>query len=367
MISKEDKRIFENLFVLELANNHLGSVDRGLMIINDFSKVIRKNNIKAAIKLQLRDSNSFIHSSFKGNKSLRYISKTEATFLKNDNFKTLVQEIKKCGAIAMATPFDEPSVDLCEYFDFPIIKIASSDINDWPLIEKIASTRRPVIASTGGAYEKDLDDLVLFFKSRRIPLAINHCVSLYPCEDEQLCLDQIDYLKNKFPSNIIGFSTHEYNDWSSSMLISYAKGARTWERHIDIDFDEKIVSPYCSKPEQIDSWFQAFHKAVAMTGGVSNRRRVITPQESKYLDSLVRGVYAKRDIEVGYEILSNQFDTDFYLAIPLQKGQVSCREIINGTKVTQPIKKNQEVTIDYLDGPYKENNSLRSKIYNRGV
>ena len=44
--------------------------------------------------------------------------------------------------------------------------------------------------------EKDLDDLVRFFEKRDIPLAINHCVSLYPSEDDELELDQIDYLKN---------------------------------------------------------------------------------------------------------------------------------------------------------------------------
>ena len=63
----------------------------------------------------------------------------------------------------MSTPFDEKSVDLCEELDMPIIKIASSDINDWILIEKIAKTKKPVIASTGGSSLKDMDDLVTFF------------------------------------------------------------------------------------------------------------------------------------------------------------------------------------------------------------
>ena len=80
----------------------------------------------------------------------------------------------------MATPFDEASVDLCVELDLPIIKIASSDMNDWSLLEKTATTRKPVIVSSGGASEKDLDDLVHFFEKRDIPLAINHCVSLYP-------------------------------------------------------------------------------------------------------------------------------------------------------------------------------------------
>ena len=53
------------------------------------------------------------------------------------------------------------------------------------VIEKIAKTRLPVIVSSGGSSVKDVDDIVSFFFNRNIPLAINHCVSLYPSEDNQ--------------------------------------------------------------------------------------------------------------------------------------------------------------------------------------
>ena len=73
----EDKKLLENLFVLELANNHWGSLERGLDIVSQFSKVVRYNNIKAAIKLQFRDVDSFIHPKHKDHES-RYIQKTLA-------------------------------------------------------------------------------------------------------------------------------------------------------------------------------------------------------------------------------------------------------------------------------------------------
>ena len=57
--------IFDGLFILELANNHWGSLTRGKEIVRQFSKIVRTNNVKAAIKLQFRDVDSFIHSSFK--------------------------------------------------------------------------------------------------------------------------------------------------------------------------------------------------------------------------------------------------------------------------------------------------------------
>ncbi len=148
----------------------------------------------------------------------------------------------------MATPFDEQSVDLCVELKLPLLKLASSDLNDWVLIEKMATTRLPVIASTGGSSLKDTDDLVTFFENRNIPLALNHCVSLYPSEDAELELNQIDFLCNRYPGVTIGFSTHEYHDWSVSMMMAYAKGARTFERHIDIATDGIAVSPYCSQP-----------------------------------------------------------------------------------------------------------------------
>ena len=360
------RKIFDNLFVLELANNHWGSTDRGLKIVRDYGSVVRHNNVKAAIKLQFRDVNNFIHPEFVGNQDIRYIKKTEATKMDVGQFVRLVQEIRNVGCIPMATPFDEASVDWCVDFDFPIIKIASSDVNDWPLLEKIASTKKPVIASTGGATEKTIDDMVEFFEHRSIPLAINHCVSLYPSEDHELELNQIDYLKNRYPGHTIGFSTHEQYDWEASMYISYAKGARTWERHIDIDYQGVPVSPYCSLPHQADTWFAAFNKAREMCGGSGEFRRIIPKQETEYLDALVRGIYAKRQIDPGYVIDKNSFDKDFYMAVPLRKGQLSVREIINGTTVTHLINTDEPLTIDHVDGPYSTDPKLRDLIINRG-
>lgn len=365
--SQRDRSIFENLFVLEAANNHFGDMDKGIKLIHDHGQVARVNNIRAAIKLQFRKMDTFVHDGYKGNQEIKYIQKTEDKALTKAQYQILVDKIKSMSCIPLSTPFDEESVDLCVEFDMPIIKIASSDVNDWPLIEKIASTRRAVIASSGGASEKDLDDLVSFFKKRDIPLCINHCVSLYPSEDYQLQLDQIDYIKDRYPSNVIGFSTHEMTDWSNSMLISYAKGARSWERHIDIEYKDYPVQKYCSLPQNCDEWYQAFHKAKEMCGGNNNSRREISKEETEYLDALVRGVYVKKDLNAGLEINSSNFDEYFYLAVPLKKGQLSCREIFNGEKIIKDIKADQPLKIQDVDGIYASDENLRKRILLRGM
>ncbi len=365
-MSKQNE-IFEDLFVLEMANNHWGSVERGLKIIEEFSQVVRFNNVKAAIKLQFRDVDSFIHQDFKDSKDNRYIKKTMDTKMSRENFQILIDAIRKGGCIPMATPFDEASVDLSEYFDLPIIKIASSDLNDWPLIEKIASTRRPTIISSGGSSLKDLDDIIKYFKNRDIPLAVNHCVAMYPSEDSELELNQIDFLKNRYPDNVIGYSTHEYNSWDISTAIAYAKGARTFERHIDIDMDNVPVSSYCTRPEQADKWFKAFNKAKEMCGAPGTQKRLAPKKEITYLDALVRGVYAKRDLPAGYVVTNDDFNKDFYMAIPLQKGQMSCREVMSGEKLITPILKDKPLLIDNIDSLYAKNEELKQLIYNRGL
>ena len=212
-----------------------------------------------------------------------------------------------------------------------------------------------------------MDDLVTFFDNRHIPMALNHCVSIYPSEDHELEMNQIDFLRERYPRHTIGFSTHEYTDWERSMLIAYAKGARTFERHIDIKMDVIPVSPYCSLPHQIDTWFKAFHKARAMCGGSGLSKRIPPEREIKYLDTLVRGVYAKRDLPEGYVLNHDRIEDDVYLAIPLQKGQVSCRELMSGEALLKPCRVDEPLMIDMIDSPYTYNDELKKMIYGRGL
>lgn len=346
-------KIFENLFVLEMANNHWGDVNRGKKIILEYSKLARINKIKASIKLQIRDIDTFIHNKFKSSNE-RYINKTLKTKLTYDEFFVLVKYIKKMGCIPMATPFDEKSVKFCSDAGLEIIKVASSDINDWILLNAIAKIKKPVILSTGGALENQIDDVITFFTHKNIPVALNHCVSKYPSEDYELELNQIDYFKNRYPGITIGLSTHEYTDWSSSMLISYAKGARLWERHIDLDLGDYDVSNYCSLPHQIAEWFKSYHKAEEMCGSNGHSRRIIDSKEEKYLISLHRGLYFNKDLKKNIIITLEEL----YSAVPLQieLGQLSSRDFIDSAfELTIDVKKDMPLLNSHLVGYEKKN------------
>jgi sialic acid synthase SpsE len=85
-------------------------------------------------------------------------------------------------------------------------------------------------------------------------------------------------------------------------------------------------------------------------------------REIEYLDALVRGVYAKRDLPAGHRLTTD----DVFLAVPLLKGQLSCRELIAGEELTRELSAKSPITIDALDNPYSRNSEMRDHILNRG-
>lgn len=341
--------IFENLFILDMATNHLANVERGLRIIREFSHVVRFNNVRAAIRLRFQDVES--PSS----------NKTQDDRLTDDNYHTLVKAIQDAGCVVTATPFDERSLELCVDMGLTILEITNSQLRDWLLLEKIAKTRKPVVFSRRGLSLKGMDDIVAFFATRSIPFAINHCVSIDAVEVSELEINQIDFLRNRYPKNTVGYSTPEYTNSTDSMMIAYAKGARVFERLIDIDSDGRTVSPYCSLPLQADEWFKAFQKAKKMCGGPGTHLRVPAKLEIDHLDARLRGVYAKRNLPEGHSLTVD----DVYLAIPLQRGQVSSRELTSGGTLLKAVKKDQAIHIDDIDSEYARIPALRKKINNR--
>ncbi len=100
-----------------------------------------------------------------------------------------------------------------------------------------------------------------------------------------------------------------------------------------------------------------------MCGAPGVAKRIPPQREVDYLDGLVRGVYARRQLAVG-EVLS---DDDIYLAVPLLKGQISCRELIAGEELVAPIAVDAPVMVQAIGGPYGRNPSLRARIEARGL
>ncbi|MBI3899049.1 MAG: N-acetylneuraminate synthase family protein [Gammaproteobacteria bacterium] len=307
---------FNDLFVLEMANNHQGDVSHGKKIIQELAQVVKKHGVRAAVKLQFRQLDSFVHPTHQDKSSNKHIPRFMSTRLKHEEFQALVDEIRKHDMMPMSTPFDEESVDICEQMSLDIIKVGSCSAKDWPLLERIADAGRPVIFSTGGLLISDIDKLVSFFDHRGIDYAIMHCVSIYPIPDDKFNLSQIEMLRNRYPKHTIGWSTHEDPKELSAVQIAVAKGARMFERHVGVATDKITLNSYSATPAQIDQWMASYRRALTLCGEF--HRGAPSKEEKDALDTLMRGVYLRNDIKAGSAIERH----DVYFAMPIQEGQI---------------------------------------------
>lgn len=308
---------FTELFIYDMANNHQGSIQHGLKIINETAKVSNEAGVRGAIKFQFRQLDTFIHPDYRNTAENKHIPRFLSTRLSPDDFEAMANEIRKNKLNTISTPFDEESVDLILQMDLDIIKIASCSSKDWPLLERITQTGKPIICSTAGLNIKEIDNLVSFFDHRGAHYAIMHCVALYPTPPDKLQLNQIESLCIRYPHITIGFSTHENPENFDAMKIAYAKGARIFERHVGIGTDEFKLNAYSSTPAQIKKWLEAHKEAVLSCG--AEARPLAGENEVASLCSLMRGVFAKKAIKKGTQIKRS----DVFFAMPLLPQQLT--------------------------------------------
>ena len=348
-----DFKLGKPLFIFEMANNHMGDIDHGLHIIREFKKITEGLDFRFSIKLQHRDE-SFIHPAHVNRKDHRLIKRFTETKLSKDNFKRLKDEIQANGFISMCTPWDEPSVTLVEELGFDILKVASCSFTDWPLLERIASTNLPIIASTAAASLEDIDRVVSFLSHRKKEFAIMHCVGEYPCQRDHLELNQIEFLINRYPGVKIGFSTHEDPDNYDSVRVAVSKGAMLFEKHVGVPTDKYSLNAYSATPEQAKRWLETAADTYSMCGVVGKRKEIFA-QELEDIQLLWRGVYASRDLQSGQKLMME----DIFLAMPNIDGQLVAHNLSKYTEfyTNKAYAKNEPLMLDSL-----QTKELRAKV-----
>lgn len=300
------------LIVLEIANNHMGDRRHGQKLIERLSEVVEQHTevFDFGVKFQFRDLNSFIHPDYKGS-SVKYVKRFEETQLSNEDWSSLFETVKAAKLSLLATPFDEFSVEKCVEQNVDYIKIASCSLGDWPLIEKIALTKKPVIFSTAGSDLEAIDAMVSFFKNRSIEASLMHCVGLYPTPSSELNIGQISVFRERYPGMRIGYSTHEDPSHQQTGALAFALGASIFEKHVGLPNEEYVNNAYSASPKQLSEWLEKLRQAVDMIGNVETKTKN-SQSEITSLRDLQRGAFVKRFIKVGEALTTN----DVYFAIP---------------------------------------------------
>lgn len=208
--------------------------------------------------------------------------------LSNDNFKELKQYSDECGIEFFSTPFDEESVDFLESINCNLYKIASFDVTNLKLIDKIAQTFKPIIMSTGMATFNEIQRAVSVISEHRTSLnnktkiALLHCISAYPTLEKDANLSAMLIMNEQFKQCVIGQSDH--TDDIMVPLYAVTAGAQIVEKHfmlrgIDcpdnpVSIDQFQMTKFVEEIRRIEAIFGngSFGIAESEKGAVQHRR-----------------------------------------------------------------------------------------------
>lgn len=140
------------------------------------------------------------------------------------------------GLIFFSTPLTVDWVDELLRLDIPAFKIASGDVNNWPLLTAVVARRKPVIVSTGAASENEVKSAIDYLEQAGATYALLHCVSLYPTPLEKANISRLGRIAALFPEGRkipLGFSDHTEGTLAAFAAVS--GGAVIVEKHFTLD------------------------------------------------------------------------------------------------------------------------------------
>jgi len=198
------------------------------------------------------------------------------------------------GLYCFSSPFDPTAVDFLEQFDPPAYKIASFEITDLPLIEKVAKTGRPIIISTGIADESDIELAIKTCRdSGNNEICILKCTSSYPAEPKDANLNTIPDIANRFDV-VPGLSDHTLG--IEGPVVAVSLGARVIEKHIILDKSIGGADAHFSLDEsEFKAMVDAVRKAEEMLGKVDY---AMTPKKIRSR-KFSRSLFVVEDIKKG--------------------------------------------------------------------
>lgn len=291
--------------IAEIGSNHNQSLKTAIKLAK-----IAKDKKCNAIKIQIiyPDGIAVNRNSKYGkikNKFNKYASNLYDLYakssLKYDQFKKLRLYCKKIKIDFIASVFCEKSLNDAIKLNVDAIKVASLEIYDHNLLEKISKKNKPVIISTGTASYNDILKAIKIFKKKgNKNLAVLHCVSSYPANYNEMNINFIKTLQSKFKIPI-GFSDHTLDHFSATIATSL--GASIIEKHITLS--RKLFGPdhfFSLNPNQLG----LFTKKIFDTKEILGKSRKIVSETEKLISLKARrSIFSKKSIKAGEKLNLN--------------------------------------------------------------
>lgn len=284
------------IIVAELSGNHAGDRGRALAMVDAAIDAGAD-----AVKLQTyrpdgitldHDGDAFRVASplWRGQTLYRLYQRAQTPW---DWHAALFEHARARGVSIFSSPFDLEAVDLLESLDCPAYKIASFELVDTGLIERVAATGKPVILSAGMATMAEIDEAVGIVRRHGDGrCVVLHCTSSYPAPIDQANLDTIPALAGRLRLPV-GFSDH--TEGATAAIAAVALGACLVEKHFTLDDDGAVDEAFSLRPDGFRALVDACRDGWLARGAVRDGPFAAEVDEVRFRRSL----YAVADIPAG--------------------------------------------------------------------
>ena len=330
--------------IAEIGHNHQGDVEQAKRLI-DAAKECGVN----AVKLQKRSNRAlytreFYEQPYDNELSFgrTYGEHREALELGVDEYRQLLAHARAAGMTMFATAFDFESADELAELGVPAFKFASGDLKNTPLQRHVAAFGKPLLLSTGGGTLADIERAVETILPLNDQLCVLQCTAAYPASVEDLNLNVITTLRERFPDLLIGLSDHQ--NGIAMAVVAYMLGARVIEKHFTLDHALKGRDhAFSLMPEGMRRLVRDLHRVPAALGDGTKR---LLPVEADPLEKMGKKLVAARELELGHVLSAD----DLAIKSPADGGLPPYElDRLVGRRLRRPIGFEDFVTFDDVE------------------
>ena len=279
------------LVIPEIGINHGGNLSVAKEMV-DAAKRAGARLIKHQTHVCNDEMSSAAKKVIPGNSTRSIYDIMESCALSEEEELELKRYVESLGMAFISTPFSRAAADRLEKFGVAAYKIGSGEMNNYPLLNHVASFRKPMIVSTGMNDIKSISKAVNILEKRGVPYALLHTTNLYPTKPEQVRLGAMLEMMKNFPDVPIGLSDHTVNN--NACIAAVALGASIVERHFTDTMNRNGPDIVCSMDEtRLKDLLAAVKEVFTMRGG--NKQAL--PEEQVTIDFAFATVVSVKPIK----------------------------------------------------------------------
>jgi sialic acid synthase SpsE/sugar phosphate isomerase/epimerase len=292
--------------IAEIGNNHNGDYDLAKKLVDEAA-----HSGADCAKFQMRDLDSLYRRSSNKSSSVNEDLGSEYVIdllrkyqLSNDDMLRIFDYCHEKGVMPLCTPWDVPSIEILNNYGMSGFKVASADLVNHHLLEKLIATHKPLICSTGMSREEEIVESVKFLRNSGAQFSLLHCNSTYPAPFKDVNLKYLRRL-SEIGQCVVGYSGHERG--INVPIASLGFGAKIIEKHFSLDRNMEGNDHKVSLlPQEFSTMVKGLREVEESIG--SGKVREITQGELMNREVLGKSLVINCDLKKGKVIRESMID-----------------------------------------------------------